>query len=336
MTVTMTESDTQHSLLMALVEDEEPLQLAGLKRAVDVAFATDASLKVVIPLQRAALKDRVFASEAERSAQSRRRKREIEDIVVPLLAGLSVDWEICYLNVDLLADCEQAMLAELNSVRPDLAFKHSEGPRFFLGLSSHPDWRLIRETDVPVWFVKSERAFGELPRSRRIALAGIDRFDSGAHEAEDLDYSVMDHAGQLLGKLGFDLHIVHAFRTTADDLRFKPYAAPYEVEAAGATMDAQEECVLRREHETVIDGFAQLYGVDEANVHVGRGPASIVVANTARRLQAPLIVIGAHDYDRWQRIRLPVTAEPLLDGSDAELLVVKSAMDLTLRQVAAV
>ena len=188
----------------------------------------------------------------------------------------------------------------------------------FGGLST-----LIRQTDVPVWFVHA----GSKPQLGVVAAVS-GKPDQPSSELRALDFEVMDAARSVSAMFDAKLHMVKA--AERDTPAQQVFGAL--VGAAPALMSPHTGYVRDEEldrEKQALESFATAAGVQDevTQISVRAGEVAEVVTGHAQALQAGLIVMGATNASRWQTLLFGGTAETALTLAPCDVLYVKQGND---------
>jgi universal stress protein E len=149
-------------------------------------------------------------------------------------------------------------------------------------LNRTSDWTLIRECLCPVLLVKEDS-----PRDVRKVLAAIDiRKDNDSYEA--LNRHVVDFSRQVIDSNRAEVHFINAFQ----ELQAYP----------------DRNALIR------------YCGVDSDRIHIQLGEPEDVIVNSARDLDASLVVVGNSARSGLSAVIHGNTAEKVLDKLDCDLL----------------
>jgi universal stress protein E len=165
----------------------------------------------------------------------------------------------------------------------DMVFKSSfrhSSPRRILKSTS--DWTLIRQCLCPVLLVKNATPV-EIP----IILAGID-ISARTEPYEKLNKQILAFSRRLVENERAEVHVVNAF----PDFRLKP--------------DRKK--------------LSELSGLDSSRIHIKLGPPEKVIVNTAKALNASLVVVGNSHRSGLAAMMHGNTAEKILDKLDCNIL----------------
>lgn len=241
------------------------------------------------------------------------RKIEQEDGVSVRCEGLQVPFD-----ATVLADWLRGTPADLLLVpKPDL---QSAAVTALNGLS-----QLIRQTGMPIWFVDQ----GSRPQQGVVAAVS-EGAEEASSELRALDYEVMDAARGVGALFGSQLHLVQAADEAAPALGSLALADLPPIEFDQARMGLEADGIRRRRlaaREKSLESFARATGAaaDVGEIMVAEGDVPSVVSGSAESLQAGLIVMGASDKSRWERIVHGGTAESTLTRAPCDVLYVKNA-----------
>lgn len=213
---------------------------------------------------------------------------------------VSAAW--CYPVVD-------GVIQSLADHAPDLVvagtFHHSPLQR--LGLVN-TDWQLIRECSSPLLLVRQAGFAGY-----QQVVAAVDPLHAHDKPAA-LDEQLL-RAGQLFASAwNGQLHVLHAYLAG----QYVPFVAP------GASLpppfhEESQETLHRRALDELVDRVA----LPAAHVLLESGDPRQALPDTAARLGASLVVMGAVARSRLRRWLIGSTAESVLDRLECDVLIVK-------------
>jgi len=180
-------------------------------------------------------------------------------------------------------DWPHAAIRAAERSQADIVFKSSFKHRSSERiLKSTSDWILIRECMSPVLLVKEN----SIPEVSRI-LAGVD-ISARAESYEKLNEHIIEFSRRLIEAEHAEVHVVNAF----PDFRVLP--------------DKQK----------LID----LSGVDSDHIHIKLGAPDKVIVDTAKRINANLVVVGNSHRSGLAAMLHGNTAEKILDKLDCNVL----------------
>lgn len=169
------------------------------------------------------------------------------------------------------------------------------GARVAPGLLRLADWELLRLSAVPVLLVKRTR-----PYHHPTVVMALDPSHAFAKPAK-LDAEIVQAGSAVSAGLRGKLHAVHAFPAAS--------AGPSGPAAAGARAG--------------LDQALRTTGIAPGCRHLVPGDPTLAVRDTARRLAADIVVVGAVSRSGLKRAFIGNTAERLLDCLPCDLLIVK-------------
>jgi len=212
----------------------------------------------------------------------------------------------------------------------DLIIKERGDNSFLLGLFSTTDWDLLRESDRPVWFVSPES-------SSEISGGVVAAVDATMEEAGPEDRLLLDHqafscAKHLSDLFSAPLYVVHAYSVPRNLTGYAGYLPtllpdlPVSTRVTASIADSDRELreQIASRHADAIRTFVDEHGIPLDDLIVAEGPVDAVLRATAEQHSAGLIVMGADQKGRWDRLLGHVSAEPTLAEARCDVLFVKS------------
>lgn len=181
---------------------------------------------------------------------------------------------------------------------------------------TNTDWSLIRTCPAPLLLVKP----GEW-REPPALLAALDPGHLGDKPAT-LDHEILDYAQVLAGRLGGQVHAVHAFFPAP---LLAATTSMTGMPMAGGMAAAEVIEVERQRLAGVLAGIAGAHSLPWGHVHLEQGAAAEVLPRIAEKLAADVLVMGAVSRSRLQELFVGSTAERVLDRLACDVLVVKPA-----------
>ena len=173
----------------------------------------------------------------------------------------------------------------------------------------HTDWELIRSCPVPLLLVKPARA------RRNVVLAAVDPFHAHAKPAA-LDARLVDAGAAMARLLKGQLHLFHAYMPLGVIMAT---SLPEPLVWDSAEAEQYHTQAVERE----FGRLAAKAGIAPARAHLRMGGVVSELHDTARRLGATLVVMGAVSRSRLQRWFIGSTAEGVLDGLSCDALIIK-------------
>ena len=301
-------------------EQSETNTFAALRRAVSIANATGAKIELFHVCCDPTFTQKIFAVDAGLT----KKKEQITARLATSLAEmtLGVDTSGVEISREVRWDYPivDALLRKIEDYEPDLVIRHAHDHDYLLGLMSNVDWELIRRSPAPLWFVRDE-----IERIENI-LTAVGTLATDDDIISTADYNVFRFATALADAVGARTHAVHSYEVPAGLPNFSMYGPII----GGATIypadqDRTEEArrAIAQEHGEQIQAFAEFFNIDAKNIHLVQGPPSDVLPAAAQSIDADVVVMGARNLDRWQRILGKVTAEPVLARSECDVVFLK-------------
>ncbi|MBT8078042.1 MAG: universal stress protein [Gammaproteobacteria bacterium] len=147
------------------------------------------------------------------------------------------------------------------------------------------DWNLLRKTSCPVLMTKGQALWED----RRILAAVMDKPTDDKHEA--LNEKVIGFANDFATSVESETHFVAAYKDEGEKPNVKELVVRCQVEAN--------------------------------RIHVRQGEIDKVIGETAREIEADLIVIGTAARSGIRATLVGNTSERVLDQTDCDVLVLK-------------
>jgi nucleotide-binding universal stress UspA family protein len=96
------------------------------------------------------------------------------------------------------------------------------------------------------------------------------------------------------------------------------------VGGAFGSADLTQACEdIASAHRQAVEKFAQHFGMDPEQVIVSQGHAAEAVPAIAQNQGVSMIILGARELSRWERLVNSVTAEPVLSDAPCDVLFMK-------------
>jgi len=296
---------------------DQPAQSDLLRRALKLAQATACKLELFTAYHEPTLELSLFADQQEVSAE----KHRLTNLAATRLGEIALDLRNRGANVSHEVRWDHpyadALLRKISETEPDIVMKQTRGPNYVLGLTDNTDWELIRNSPSNVWFVKQGVPVIETVLT---AIGGTTVDDDVISSA---DYQVFEVGNLLAESMGARNVPAHSYEVP----RLHAYAAyaPVVVASAQVAGEAESWTQIARLHGQAIREFAQHFDIDVNQVKISRGHPADVIPSLAESLKAGLVVMGARNLGRWDRVFQSVSAEPVLSSVSCDILFVKEA-----------
>ncbi|MDA7086560.1 universal stress protein [Pseudomonas sp. SA3-5] len=164
------------------------------------------------------------------------------------------------------------------------------------------DWKLLRQSPVPVLMTKTDR-----PWDDGVVLAAMD-IDNDESEHRNLQGSIIAHAVDLAALIHGSVHAVCAYPETPFSAA-DPCAPRYD----GNAHHCLEACRW----------FQEEYQLRAHQIHVAEGPAKALITQFAHQLEVAVTVIGTVGRSGLAGAWIGNTAEAVLNRIDSDVLILK-------------
>lgn len=301
-----------------LIEPDKPLQSTLLKRAVSLAKETGCVIELFHACYDGDLEYKLFGN----SADLDRLKETLVDREATKLAEIAT--RLKEERVDVQHEVRwdyprtDAILRKIAQSQPDVVMKQSREHSYVLGITSNTDWDLARRSPAHVWLVNENQ--GEI--NRLIAAVG-NKLDDNVDITTWVDHEIMGTARDIADTFKAKVYPVNAYQVP----RTVPVASGMPMAIAPVPADEKDD--LRREltkrHESAVQALTQLFLIDPDNVRICEGRPDHVIAEVSDQISADMIVIGADNLSRLERFLTPVTVEPVMAQTNADILIVRDS-----------
>lgn len=283
---------------------------ALLERAAMIGTCFNARLELFLANQRGMLEPDYPLEAASLQAAMQgfvTSKQQWLDVYVERLAGagLEVTSEVRWAN-----RLYDAVLERAQEIGADLILKETHQHSILKrALFTNTDWQLMRETSVPIWFVKREHVWN----TRRRLLAAVDPVHA-REKSPELDLRILEMAHQLSNRLPAELHVVHAYEATPTGL-----LAEFDTLVTDYPTFRRE--VMKR-HRTALENLMATAAPDAIS-YLEDGVPERVLPQFVNRNAIDLTIMGAVSRSGVDRILIGSTAERVLDNLESDILVVR-------------
>lgn len=303
-----------------LVEPNSPRESRLISRAIELAKASDCELELFHVCHDPSLEQGLFQSDPAIIAEKQRVTNREAALVAEMVVRLKSEGVTVHHDVRWDHPRTDAILRKIEDSQPDLVLKESREHDYVMGLTRNTDWDLIRQSPANVWFVSSERStISTIATAVGMTADNEEPFSSA-------DYDVFRTAREIAKGFDADNHPVHAYQAPTGMGLYASYAPDMVMAVSTPEQEAQIERdrkAVAQLHGRSIRAFAECFGIDTDGIRVVEGHPSDVIPDVAQELNADLIVMGARNLSRWERMVRPVTAEPVLADSPCDVLFVK-------------
>lgn len=308
--------------VLVVVDPEQALagrvgQRGILERATELAQTSGCHLELFHACHEPSLELSLFG----RREDINREKERVANAAATRMAEVALNLKKLGIDVshEVRWDYPQsdATLRKIRDAKPDLVMKASRGPDFFLGLADNSDWELIRKSPCHLWLVKDGSApIKTVVSAIGSALVGNEIFHSA-------DAEIFRIGQTIAGAMDAENIPVHSYQVP----RLEAYAG-YAPSLAGTIRITETKAdwnEVARLHGKAVSEFAGKFGIAENSIILSRGHPAEVLPEIARSKNAGLVILGARQLGRWERVFASVTAEPVLSEAPCDVLFVKES-----------
>ena len=308
-----------NSVLVVLSPDltrcERPMDSVLLGRAASLAKARGCRLQLFHVCHDSKL-DAGLLADDERQVRERKRLLDREATRLAELAARLGEEQID-VNYEVRWDHPRtdAILRKIADAGPDLVMKQAREHRYLFGIKTNTDWELGRRSPADVWLV-NDRIRGI---DRILAAIGND-FGNPADITSPADYDLLRTAKSVANCLRAEIFPVNAYQLPTP---------PQLLAGIGATsvaptsmQQALREQTLRQ-HSGAVRAVASYFDIDRDNVRIREGQPNVVIPQVARSIEADMIAMGAKTIGRLERLVSSLTFEPVMAGTDCDILIVR-------------
>jgi len=291
----------------ALVVLDKPKHAqVALERALELQFVMGIPLHLVAFCWSAVCEHREVFDVHQRRKMKKELMRARETWLFELLKDEGLAGENLTVEVAWARDIAEWIVEKVAQDPVDMVVKSVHRSRMLL--HTPLDWSLLRSCPVPVLSVAS-RGSRARPVTGRDVLATVDlRHADRKHRL--LNLRVLDSARQYAELLGGRLHCVSVV----------------EYSEVLRDLDVLDARTVRRDviarTEDLLDALVEPYGIARSRIHRPAGKVGHMVAATARKIDAGLVVVGSTTRRNSGAELLGNSAEKILERSPCDVLTV--------------
>ena len=282
-----------------IIADREGEQQVALARGLALAKAMGWNAEVVgFCYESLASLDLVHRHEAKRRLIAQRRESLSAEVEQHRPEGVDVELIVGW-------DKFVHLWVDSHVARTGSAVVVKTGHRSETFLYTPTDWHLLRECVAPVLI-----ASGHMWQPARSIVAAVD-LGSHSHVKQALNDSVIATAKQYADALGYPLHLVYVIHVSVvlKDLHL-------------IDEEAHVDKIRGQMHPMIAD-LARTHGIPEAQIHIEHGEVEDVIAQTADRLRAQLVVMGTVGRQGINAKLMGNAAERVLTRLETDVLALK-------------
>ncbi len=288
--------------ILVAIKDPGAERLPAVEKAIQLAGAFGAELELFHAIASPVYIDMLALTKSNADEAEREQLNRYRQLLEPIAARARLQARSVSVAVAWDYPEYEAIVRRAAEIGADLvvAERHA-GRHRAASVLRLADWELLRLCPVPVLLVKRSP-----PYHAPTVLATIDPDHAGGKTAE-LDEAILAAGALVAGGLRGQLHAVHACPTGPD----RPVTG-------AATVPAAPDRIL-------FERGLRPWDIPPEHRHLLAGDPSDVIAATARRVDADIVVAGALSRSGLKRLLIGNTAERLLDELSCDLLIVKPA-----------
>jgi universal stress protein E len=301
------------------VSEASIAQGPAIIRAISLAENNQADLTVieVVPVVMASIgiPPGGSASAELQAAMVDKRRDELESLIAPYKQRLNIRLDVLVGKTFL-----EAIRAVIRN-KHDLLIKPAENPKFIERLFGSNDMHLLRKCPCPVWLTQPEDK-----ANYACILAAVDfNLDMSNTAEENLNQQILELSSSLALSDFAALHFVHVWDAPAEVVVRSWANNPDEAGMSYVEGErSYHESALNRLRDQLRDRIGkEAYDHLSPQFHLRRGAASTVIPETAKQLQADLVVMGTVSRTGIAGLFIGNTAEAILEQLQCSILAVK-------------
>ena len=300
-----------------LVRPAKPLDSVLIRRAAALAKITGCELELFHVCYDGSLQHQLFTSDAALMQQ----REELTDRDATLLTEMATHLrgECLKVRHEVRWDFPRsdAILRKIAQSKPDIVMKESREHDYVLGITSNPDWDLARQSPAHVWLVNN--AIDDI--NRIVAAVGND-FGNPADITTAADYDLLQTARFVGDTFKAEVYPVNAYQVP----QVQGMAAGIGAEAAPVvsadTLQRLQSQTIAQ-HRSAVKALAAYFEFAPENVRIREGHPKKVIPQAAESLAADMIVMGASNIGRFERVVGDVTVEPVMATTTSDIVLVR-------------
>ncbi|MDP1709053.1 MAG: universal stress protein [Gammaproteobacteria bacterium] len=304
------------------VSEASVAQGPAITRAVSLAENNQADLTViaVVPVVTASIGTPPGGPTSAKlqTAMVNKRREELESLIAPYKQRLSIRLDVLVGKTFL-----EAIRAVMRN-KHDLLIKPAENPNFIERLFGSDDMHLLRKCPCPVWLTRPEEKANYACILAAVDF-NLDMPDTSDTVDQNLNQKILALSSSLALSNFAALHLVHVWDAPAEMMVRSWSDNPDEAGMAYVEGErSRHERDLSRLREQLRDRIGkEAYDHLSPQYHFLRGAASKVIPDTAKQLQADLVVMGTVARTGIAGLFIGNTAEAILEQLQCSVLAVK-------------
>lgn len=291
----------------------QPEDTATLNRAVDLAQANDALLKIVYVIKRFQWQsEQLITTETDEDLQDiliEEWKSLLERMIYPVnKSGVKGESKVL-LGADFIE-----IIREVINEKHDLVITTADAGNRIRSMSfGSTEMHLMRKCPCPVWIMKP----GMQGKYRRI-LAAVDLAPDES-KGNNLNMKIMELAVSMAETENSELHICHAWQLQGED-RLRAGFGKLTPDKIDLLVSATKKL-----HRSWLDKLLDNYSLHDFDhqVHFIKGDAGKLIPEIVNELQCDMIFMGTVSSAKTGGLLIGNTAERILNQVDCSVLTVK-------------
>jgi len=313
-------NNMKHFKNVLYVSEASVAQGPAIARAMSLAENNQADLTVieVVPVVTVSMSTPPSGpTSAElQTAMVNKRRNELETLIAPYKQRFSIRLDVLMGKTFL-----EAIRAVIRN-KHDLLIKPAENPNFIERLFGSDDMHLLRKCPCPVWLTRPEEK-----ANYACILAAVDFNPDIMTDTvnQNLNQQILELSSSLALSDFAALHFIHVWDAPADMMVRSWADNPDDAGMAYVEGErSRHERALNRLRDQLRDQIGEeSYDYLSPQFHLRRGAASTVIPETAKQLQADLVVMGTVARTGIAGLLIGNTAEAILEQLQCSVLAVK-------------
>lgn len=202
-----------------------------------------------------------------------------------------------------------AAILEVLEIKADILIKSThQHSKLSAILFTPTDWSLLRKCPCPVLLVKAHNW-----KENGNILCAMDCNSLQENEDNLLSNQLIEEAKSLSAILSANVHLVNAYPSPPINIMLElPEFDP--IQYGDNIKISHQEALLKH---------SKKYDIPAENTHLGQGIPEDVIADTAIKIDAELVVLGTRGKSGFASALLGHTAEQVIDNLNCDLLAIK-------------
>lgn len=290
-----------------LVLDKELDNQTAFKRAMQLCLELDAQLSVTTYVYNHACEEGSLADlEMRHDVKSmliEQSQQWAENLLKEFYLPPDTPLSICWCK-----HAHQAVIDNSEDQNFDLVIKAAASHHSIIDrVLQHQDWNLLKYCPAPILLVKDKSAW----ESRKILAAADATSLDDSHRV--INEHIFEFTELLNTKGNYQVHLANSYPIMSLTLASLPDTPIPE--------DLQQYVV--DQHVNACQVLADKYNVKDEYIHVREGEPEEVITQTAKELDADVVVIGVVTQSDLQSVLLGSTIEQVLDHTHSDVLAIK-------------